>query len=94
MSKPLTFIDANGIQFSHAETIELYSVLFRLAFEQPTPDDRHFAKCLLIRAYETYPEYADIGDQVLKAQAKPAPRPKFEFRATHGSGFKRKGGRP
>ncbi|GAA4470449.1 hypothetical protein GCM10023189_59050 [Nibrella saemangeumensis] len=76
--KPIALADANGLQLSPAETVELFLLLNRVAEKRTTEEDRRFAYTLLLRSASLYPGYAETTRQ------KPLIRP------THGRG---KGGR-
>ena len=57
----------NALQLSPAETVELMMLLFRVGFEEATPEDKKFAKVLMLRAAATFPEYADIPNRQPKS---------------------------
>ncbi|MDB5242619.1 MAG: hypothetical protein JWP57_3244 [Spirosoma sp.] len=57
--KPLQLPSANGLQLTPEETAGVIGILYRVGFEAPTSEDRQFAQEILLKAYLTYPEYAN-----------------------------------
>lgn len=57
--KKLQLIYANGLQLTPTETAAVFTILYRVAFEQPTNEDRIVARETLAKAAMATPEYAD-----------------------------------
>lgn len=61
--KPITLQHSNGLAVDPHETVAMFSILAKVAFDPAslTGEDSTVALALLLKAAHTYPQYAEVG---------------------------------